>query len=162
MTAETAAALFWWIRNGLYFEIGLDRRDDVLLASYQDMLATPVEAMQSICTFLGLEYRPALIEHISPRGPGSPRPIDIDPRVRALCDHLQRPPRRSHARPARRRRRPRAAACSAMRIGVRPPDQHSDRAIFRQSGLTGVAAMAGVIAGLILDVSIAFRFGRGA
>ncbi len=43
MTAETAAALFWWMRNGLYFETGLDRRDDVLLASYQDMLATPVE-----------------------------------------------------------------------------------------------------------------------
>lgn len=89
MTPETAAALFWWIRNGLYFETGLDGRDDVLLASYQDMLATPVPAMQAICQFLGLTYRPALIEHISPRGPGSPRQLDIDPRVRALCDHLQ-------------------------------------------------------------------------
>jgi hypothetical protein len=89
MTAETAAALFWWIRNGLYFETGLDHRDDVLLASYQDMLATPVDAMQSICTFLGLTYRPALIEHIAPRGAGSARQLDIDPRVRALCDHLQ-------------------------------------------------------------------------
>src|ERR1017187_7354654 len=89
MTPETAAALFWWIRNGLYFETGLDRRDDVLLASYQDMLATPVPAMQAICQFLGLAYRPTLIEHISPRGPGSPRQLDIDLRVRALCDHLQ-------------------------------------------------------------------------
>jgi hypothetical protein len=89
MTAETAAAMFWWIRNGLYFETGLDRREDVLLASYQDMLATPVEAMQAICTFLGLTYRPALIDHISPRGSGAPRPLDIDPRVRALCDQLQ-------------------------------------------------------------------------
>jgi putative peptidoglycan lipid II flippase len=50
----------------------------------------------------------------------------------------------------------------STKIGVRPPEQHSDRAIFRQSGLTGIAAMAGVIAGLILDVSIAFRFGAGA
>jgi putative peptidoglycan lipid II flippase len=50
----------------------------------------------------------------------------------------------------------------STKIGVRPPEQHSDRAIFRQSGLTGVAAMAGVIAGLILDVSIAIRFGAGA
>src|SRR3984885_10022431 len=49
----------------------------------------------------------------------------------------------------------------SAKVGVRPPEQHSDRAIFRQSGLTGVAAMAGVIAGLILDVSIAFRFGAG-
>ena len=53
------------------------------------MLAAPVVAMQSICTFLGLTYRPALIEHISLRGPVSPRKLDIDPRVRALCDHLQ-------------------------------------------------------------------------
>jgi len=89
MTAETAAALFWWMRNGLFFETGLDRRDDVLLASYQDMLASPVDAMQAICRFLGLTYRPALIEHIAPRGARSPRPLDIDPRVRALCDHLQ-------------------------------------------------------------------------
>ncbi len=89
MSAETAAALFWWIRNGLFFEIGLDRRDDVLLASYQDMLAAPAPAMQSICRFLRLEYRPALIEHISPRGPGAARPLDIDPRVRALCEQLQ-------------------------------------------------------------------------
>jgi hypothetical protein len=89
MTAETAAALFWWIRNGLYFETGLDRRDDVLLASYQDMLATPVVGMQAICRFLGLTYRSDLIEHISPRGPGGAKPLNIDPRVRALCDHLQ-------------------------------------------------------------------------
>lgn len=45
--------------------------------------------------------------------------------------------------------------------GARRTGRHSDRAIFRQSGLTGVAAMAGVIAGLILDVSIAFKFGAG-
>jgi Sulfotransferase family len=89
MTAETAASLFWWVRNGLYFEIGLDRRDDVLLASYQDMLAAPVTAMQAICRFLVLAYRPALVEHISPRGPGNARRLEIDPRVRALCDHLE-------------------------------------------------------------------------
>jgi putative peptidoglycan lipid II flippase len=46
--------------------------------------------------------------------------------------------------------------------GPRRTGSQSDRAIFRQSGLTGVAAMAGVIAGLILDVSIAFQFGAGA
>ena len=68
---------------------GLDRRDDVLLASYQDMLASPAPAMQAICRFLRLEYRPALIEHIAPRGPGGARPLDIDPRVRVLCDQLQ-------------------------------------------------------------------------
>lgn len=39
--------------------------------------------------------------------------------------------------------------------------RHSNRAIVRQSSLTGLAAGAGVAAGLILDISIAFRFGAG-
>lgn len=40
-----------------------------------------------------------------------------------------------------------------------PSGRQSDRAIFRQSGLTGVAAAAGIVAGLVLDISIAYRFG---
>jgi putative peptidoglycan lipid II flippase len=45
--------------------------------------------------------------------------------------------------------------------GGRPSGRQSDRAIFRQSGLTGIAAGAGILAGLVLDVSIAYRFGAG-
>jgi hypothetical protein len=89
MTPVTAAALFWWTRNGLYFELGLDRRDDILLTSYQHVLASPSSAMQSICRFLGFPFRPELIEHIAPRAPSGQRQLEIDPRVRALCDQLQ-------------------------------------------------------------------------
>jgi hypothetical protein len=88
MTAETAAALLWWVRNGLYFEIGLDQRDDVRLASYQEFLADPKAAMSSLCDFLDLEYRKALVAHIEARAPRS-RPLEIDVQVRALCDQLQ-------------------------------------------------------------------------
>jgi hypothetical protein len=88
MTAETAAALLWWMRNGLYFEIGLDKRDDVRLASYQDFLTDPKAAMSSVCGFLDLEYRHALVAHIESRASGS-RPQEIDARVRVLCDQLQ-------------------------------------------------------------------------
>ncbi len=45
--------------------------------------------------------------------------------------------------------------------GGRRSGRQSDRAIFRQSGLTGIAAGAGLIAGLILDISIALKFGAG-
>ena len=90
MTPETAAALFWWMRNGLYFELGLDRRDDVLLTSYQDMLATPSSAMQRICQFLGLHVPTgAHRAHLAARRRVGTRQLDIDPRVRALCDQLQ-------------------------------------------------------------------------
>ena len=48
-----------------------------------------------------------------------------------------------------------------VEVSERPTASHSNRAVMRQSGLTGVAAAAGVIAGLVLDISIAFRFGAG-
>jgi hypothetical protein len=89
MTPDTAAALFWWMRNGLYFEIGLDRRQDVLLASYEDMLTDPVAAMLAVCRFLDFPYRPELIDHVAPRSAGGARRLDIDPRVRSLCADLQ-------------------------------------------------------------------------
>jgi hypothetical protein len=89
MTPETAAALLWWVRNGLFFDLGFNRRDDVLLTSYQDLLACPSNAMQSICRFLGLEFRDDLIAHIAPRGGSAARPLEIDPRVRGLCTQLQ-------------------------------------------------------------------------
>ena len=41
------------------------------------------------------------------------------------------------------------------------PAHHTDRAVVRQSSLTGAAAAASVIVGLLLDVSIAARFGAG-
>ena len=41
------------------------------------------------------------------------------------------------------------------------PSHHSDRAVVRQSGLTGLAAGISVIFGLLLDISIAARFGAG-
>jgi Sulfotransferase family/Sulfotransferase domain len=89
MTPETAAALFWWVRNGLFFDLGFHRRADVLLTSYQDLLTNPSSAMESICRFLGFQFRNELIEHISPRAPGGARALDIDPQVRLLCTRLQ-------------------------------------------------------------------------
>ena len=88
MTPETAAALFWWVRNSLYFELGLDRRSDVLLASYDDLLSDPRAGMRAICSFLGLAFRPELVAHIAPRA-AKRAGLDLDPRVRQLCDQLQ-------------------------------------------------------------------------
>ena len=53
MTPETAAVLFWVVRNQLYFDLGLDRRDDVLLVSYDDFVAEPEVQMRRLCAFIG-------------------------------------------------------------------------------------------------------------
>ncbi|MGW1058094.1 hypothetical protein [Micromonospora rubida] len=87
MTPHTAAALFWYVRNSLFFTLGLADRDDTLLCSYDALVAAPAAYTRRLCAFLDLPYDPALHGHIGPRGPRRPR-LELDGRVRALCTEL--------------------------------------------------------------------------
>jgi len=90
MTPATAAALFWLVRNSLVFELGLDRRHDVTVVSYDAMVADPERRMQDLCRFLGVDYSPALVAHIERRPPRTDgRRLDIDPLVRERCRDLE-------------------------------------------------------------------------
>ncbi|MEU3456321.1 hypothetical protein ABZ671_22400 [Micromonospora sp. NPDC006766] len=87
MDPHTGAALFWYVRNSLYFRLGLDRRADVLLCSYEALVADPQRQLGRLCAFLDFPYHPRLAAHIAPRAPRR-QPLALDPRVRALCDEL--------------------------------------------------------------------------
>jgi hypothetical protein len=86
MDPHTAAALFWWARNSLYFRLGLHERDDVLLVAYRDMVESPQTAARRVCTFLDLPYRPEFAADVA-AGPAK-GPLPIDAGVRFLCDEL--------------------------------------------------------------------------
>jgi len=88
LTAESASALFWYLRNDLYFRLGLDQRPDVTLARYDDFVQAPEPSMRALCDFLEFPYADRLIKHIDARTAGRRPPLEIDPRVRALCDEL--------------------------------------------------------------------------
>jgi hypothetical protein len=88
MTAESGSALFWFLRNSLFFDLKLDRRPDVALISYDATVTEPESTMRILCAFLHLPFRNGLIQHIQARD--APRePIDIDPDIRARCADLQ-------------------------------------------------------------------------
>jgi hypothetical protein len=88
MTAESAAALFWFVRNSLYFDLDLHTRPDVALASYEATIKDPEAAMRALCSFLGFPYRAELISGIEPRHRGSGG-VEIDPDVQERCEELQ-------------------------------------------------------------------------
>ncbi|MFD0745135.1 sulfotransferase family protein [Phytohabitans flavus] len=73
MSPHTAAALFWYIRNGLFFRLGLAGRDDVLLCSYDALVADPEAATRRLCAFLDLPYDPRLCAHVERRTPPAAR-----------------------------------------------------------------------------------------
>jgi hypothetical protein len=90
LSAESGAALFWYVRNSLYFDLGLDRRDDTILASYDHIVEAPEEALGTVCAFLGLPYRSSLVSYITPRAAWATEPLAIDGRIRDLCTRMQR------------------------------------------------------------------------
>jgi hypothetical protein len=84
-----AAALFWYVRNRLYFELGLAERSDVLLVSYDAMIADPEAEMTRICGFLDLPYDPRLVAHVESRvDRGRNGSLELDPRIRERCGEL--------------------------------------------------------------------------
>jgi hypothetical protein len=89
MTPASAAALFWYVRNSLFFDLALERRDDVLLSSYDALVAAPEAGTRAVASFLGMQWQPGLAQHIERRDGGRPVRVELDPRVRKLCDELQ-------------------------------------------------------------------------
>ena len=89
LSAESGAALFWYIRNSLYFELALDRRPDTILISYDQLLAEPRQVASALCAFLGLGYRQEVIAQIDPRRPARKEPLPLDQRIRQRCEALQ-------------------------------------------------------------------------
>ncbi|MGZ8571490.1 MAG: sulfotransferase domain-containing protein [Actinomycetota bacterium] len=102
MNAEAGAALFWFVRNRLYYELGLDRRDDVLLSSYGAMVAEPEPTMRAICSFLDLPFSEGLVAHVDQRASGPRPPLELPDEIRRRCDDLQAQLERSALAEARR------------------------------------------------------------
>ncbi|MFE9192824.1 hypothetical protein ACFYL6_24810 [Micromonospora sp. NPDC007208] len=88
---QSGAALFWYVRNSLFFQLGLEQRADVLLCRYDSLVAEPAAQLRRLCAFLDFPYHPRLHAHIAPRmshRAAGDRRLPIDRRVRARCDEL--------------------------------------------------------------------------
>ena len=89
MDPSSASALFWYVRNSLFFELKLNRRPDVMLISYDSFVLGPEENMRLVCEHIGFPWSPRLTAHVEPRVHGNPNPLALEPSVRRLCDDLQ-------------------------------------------------------------------------
>lgn len=98
LSAESGAALFWYVRNSIYFERSLDDRTDAILVSYDAFIADPDTTARALCAFLDLPFRQRLFTHVKPRPPERRQPLAIDARIRERCTELQERLDRSSAR----------------------------------------------------------------
>ena len=88
MDPYDAAALFWVVRNRLFFELGLDRHPRVKMCQYENLLADPEAMIRGIYRFTGTDYpsNDVLAKLRPDAGRGSE--IELSPAIELLCKEL--------------------------------------------------------------------------
>ena len=86
MSPTDAAALFWLIRNELFFEQILEENRRVTSCQYSDLVSRPDETMRRLYSFLGRPYPgPHLVEGVYRDSKGRGKSLRLDPEIEALC-----------------------------------------------------------------------------
>ena len=89
MDPYDAAALFWWARTSLFFDLRLDHRPDVRLCSYEQLIADPEPSMRSLYEFVDVKYPDREITRsVHRQAAGRGKNVALSPQVRRLCDEL--------------------------------------------------------------------------
>ena len=89
MDPHDAAALFWWARTSLFFDLRLNERPDVRLCSYERLVGDPEESMRSLYEFVSVAYPEQDITRGVHRGSaGQKSEFQLSAEVRQLCDAL--------------------------------------------------------------------------
>jgi hypothetical protein len=89
MDPHDAAALFWFARNSLFFELALPHDDRILLCRYEDFVTEPEIETRRIYSFLGVGVPDANITggvHAGSVGRG--RNVKLSDEVESLCRGL--------------------------------------------------------------------------
>ncbi|HEY3550261.1 MAG TPA: sulfotransferase domain-containing protein [Gaiellaceae bacterium] len=89
MSPNDAAALFWWARTSLFFDLRLDARPDVRLCSYERLVADPEPTMRSLYEFVGVAYPDRRITgRVHRESARRGEHVVLSPEVQQLCDEL--------------------------------------------------------------------------
>jgi hypothetical protein len=89
MKPYDAAALFWYARNQLFFDPGLDHSPRVMMCRYEELVRRPSDMMQRLYGFIGLPYPgDKIIKDVHPQSIGKGRQSRLSARVEALCETM--------------------------------------------------------------------------
>jgi len=89
MKPHDAAALFWFVRNSLFFELNLDENPRILMCRYEDLVTDPADNIKKIYHFMGRDFpgRKILAE-VKTTSVGKGKRVDLSPQIEQLCQEL--------------------------------------------------------------------------
>jgi hypothetical protein len=89
MNPYDAAALFWFARNRLFFELNLSIHSNVMMCKYEDLVENPRDIMKAIYRFVGIPYpSDRVFAHVHSNSKGRGKSVHISPSIDLLCKGL--------------------------------------------------------------------------
>ena len=90
MSQSDAAALFWYVRNRLYFDRQLDEDSRVMLCKYEDLVVQPTVIVRRIYDFAGQRFPgPHILGHAHSRSVGKGGGVCLSPAILGIVTKLQ-------------------------------------------------------------------------
>ncbi len=88
MSAEDGAALLWYLRNQMYFQLHLDRDERVMLVKHDDLVADPERCVKGIFDFIQIKYARRYVRNIRRSSPDLDPLPGLNPEIEALCEDM--------------------------------------------------------------------------
>jgi hypothetical protein len=90
-SAEAAAAIFWYLRNSLYFSQGLDSLPSVLPLAYEDLVSDPSAVLRGVCHLAGGRFDERMVSDVHAKSIGrreSRLPVEIQQLCQPMYERL--------------------------------------------------------------------------
>lgn len=84
----SSSALFWYLRNDLFFQQNLHHDDRVILVKYENIVSNPKTDVRRLFDFLGVTYYDKVVQGIHAKSIKKNRAENIDPEIEAMCDAM--------------------------------------------------------------------------
>lgn len=89
MNPYDAAALFWFVRNSLFFELNFDENPRILMCRYEELVANPTENLKKVYQFIGRDFPgEKIVREVTTTSVGKGKRVDLSPKVERLCQEL--------------------------------------------------------------------------
>ncbi len=89
MNPYDAAALFWFVRNSLFFELQLDTNPNVKICRYKDLVTNPTTIMEEIYKFLEQDFPGnKIVKSVHHSSIGKGKNVTLSTEIDHLCQEL--------------------------------------------------------------------------
>ena len=88
MTNEDGAALLWYIRNKIYFELNLQSDERVRLINYENLVTNPDEKLKDVFDFIGCGFSSEYTNKVRTSSVNKQYSFKLNPKIDQICSDM--------------------------------------------------------------------------